>query len=87
MTISFEIPPSIEQRVRAEGADPNREAMEVYLIDLYRQERITQDDLSEALGLGFHQTQQLIKEHGAGDDFTLAEFESERAALQKMERR
>jgi hypothetical protein len=48
---------------------------------------ITHDDLSEALGLGFHQIQQLIKEHGAGDDFTLAEFESERAALQKMERR
>jgi predicted HTH domain antitoxin len=87
MTISFEIPPNIEQRVRTAGADPNREAKEIYLIDLYRQERITHDDLSEALGLGFHQTQQLIKEHGAGDDFTLAEFEAERTVLREMERR
>ena len=87
MTISFEIPRNIEQRVRTEGADPNREAKEVYLIDLYRQERITHDDLSEALGLGFHQIQQLIKEHGAGDDFTLAEVEAERAVLREMEHR
>jgi hypothetical protein len=87
MTISFEIPSNIEQRVRTEGADPNREAKEVYLIDLYRQDRITHDDLSEALGLGFHQTEQLIKKHGAGDDFTPAEFEAERTMLREMERR
>jgi predicted HTH domain antitoxin len=87
MTISFEIPANIEQRVHAEGADLNREAKEAYLVELYRQERITHDDLSEALDLGFHQTQQLIKEHGAGDDFTLAEFEAEREVIREMERR
>jgi len=87
MNISFELPPNIEQRVCNEGTDLNREAKEAYLIDLYRQERISHDDLSEALGLGFHQTQQLIKEHGAGDDFTLSEFEAERAVLREMERR
>jgi predicted HTH domain antitoxin len=87
MTISFEIPRNIEQRIHTEGADPNREAKEAYLIDLYRQERITHDDLSEALGLGFHQTQQLIKKHGAGDDFTLAEFQAEQAVLREIERR
>jgi predicted HTH domain antitoxin len=87
MTISFEIPRNIEQRLPTESADPNREAKEVYLIDLYRQERITHDDLSEALGLGFYQTQHLIKEHGAGDDFTLAEFEAERTMLREMDRR
>jgi predicted HTH domain antitoxin len=87
MTISFEIPPNIEQRIHTEGIDLNREAKEAYLIDLYRQERITHDDLSEALGLGFHQTQQLIKEYGAGDDFTLADFEAEQTVLREIERR
>ncbi len=85
--ISFEIPQSIQQRVQSEGADPNRDAKVAYLIDLYRQERITHDDLSEALGLGFHDTQQLIKEHAAGDDFNLAEFEAERSLLRELERR
>lgn len=87
MTITFEMPPNIERRVRMEGIDPSREAKEAYLIELYRRERISHDELSEALGLGFHQTQQIIKDHGAGDDFTLAEFEAERAALREMERR
>jgi hypothetical protein len=31
--------------------------------------------------------QQLIKEHGVGDDFTLEEFEAERAVLRGLERR
>ena len=87
MTICFDIPQNIERRVRVEGADPSREAKEAYLIDLYRQERISHDDLGEALGLGFHETQQLIKVHGAGDDFTLAEFEAERTVLREVERR
>jgi predicted HTH domain antitoxin len=87
MTISFELPHNIERRVRVEGADPGQEAKEAYLLDLYRRERISHDDLSEALGLGFHQMQQLIKEHGVGDDFTLEEFEAERAVLRGLERR
>ena len=55
-----------------------------YLVELYRRERITRDDLSEALSLGFHQTEQLLKEHGVGDDFTLEEFQAEQAFLRKV---
>ncbi len=87
MTISFEIPQNIEQRLHAEGADLDRAAKEAYLVELYRRDRITHDDLSEALGLGFHQTQQLIKEHDACDDCNLAEFEAERKLIRGMERR
>jgi predicted HTH domain antitoxin len=84
MTISFELPQNIEQQALTNGADLNREAKVAYLVDLYRRERITRDDLSEALGLGFHQTEQLFKEHGIGNDFTLEEFQAERAFLRKV---
>ena len=84
MTIIFELPPNIEQRALTNGADLNREAKVAYLVNLYRRERITRDDLSEALGLGFHQTEQLLKEHGVGDDFTLEEFQAEQAFLRKV---
>ncbi len=87
MSIRFDLPPNIEQRVRMEGGDPGREAMEAYLIDLYRRERITHDDLGDALGLGFHQTEQLLKDHGVGLDFTLEEFEAERAFLRTARER
>ena len=87
MSISFDLPPNIEQRVCNEGTDPNREAKEAYLVDLYRQERITHDDVGDALGLGFHQTEQLLKDHGVGLDFTLEEFEAERAFLRTARER
>ena len=87
MIISFDLPRSLEGRVRADGVDLGREAMEAYLADLYRRERISHDDLSEALGYGFHETQQFLKDHGVGDDFTLDEFEAERDALRGLSRR
>jgi predicted HTH domain antitoxin len=86
MTISFEIPKAMEQQIRTNGVDLNHEAKVVYLVDLYRHERITRDDLSEALGLGFHQTEQLLKDHGVGDDFTFEEFQAERALLRETGR-
>ena len=87
MTISFELPQNIQQRARTNGADLNREAKEAYLVELYRQERITRDDLSEALGLSFHQTEELLKERGVGDDFTFEEFQAERAFLREADKR
>ena len=50
MNVSFEIPQDIEEQVRREAADLNSEARETYLVELYRQEWITQHQLAEALG-------------------------------------
>jgi predicted HTH domain antitoxin len=78
MSVSFDLPMNIEERIRAQGADPSSEAKEAYVIDLYRQERITHDELGDALGLGFHQTEQLLKDHCIAQEFSLEEFEAER---------
>jgi hypothetical protein len=82
MRITFEIPPNIEAELRASGDDLNADARMAYLLSLYRRERITHDELSEALGLGFHQTEEVIKEHDAGQDFlTVEEFKQRLAFL------
>ena len=41
MNISFELPPNIEQEISANGADLSGEAREAYLVELYRQDRIS----------------------------------------------
>jgi hypothetical protein len=87
MTIRFELPQDIEQQVRANGADLNREANVAYLLDLYRQERISHAQLREALDVSFHEAEMLIKEHGAGHDIAVAEFEAEREFLKKARQR
>ena len=51
MNISFEIPKDIEQEIGSNGADLNRDAKEVYLMEQYRQAKITHRQLQEALGL------------------------------------
>jgi predicted HTH domain antitoxin len=83
MNISFEIPQDIEQQLRTDGVDPNREAKEVYLMEQYRQAKITHRQLQEALGLSFHETEHLLKQRGLGQDLDIEEFEAGRDILRK----
>jgi predicted HTH domain antitoxin len=87
MVISFELPPEIAQQIGIAGTDLDREARESYLIELYRQDRISHAQLRDALGVSFFEAERVIKDHGAGRDFPLAEFEEQRAFLHAAEER
>jgi hypothetical protein len=81
MTISFDIPLDIEQEIRTDGVDLARDAKEVYLMEQYRQARITHRQLEEALGLSFHEAEQLLKQRDLGQD--LEEFGAGRELLRR----
>ena len=83
MSISFEIPQDIEHQLLTEGADLNREAKELYLMEQYRRAKITHRQLQEALDLSFHETEQLLKVRGMGQDMDIEEFGSGRDLLRK----
>ena len=83
MNISFEISQDIEQQLRSDGVDPNRDAKEVYLMEQYRQAKITHRQLQEALELSFHETEHLLKQRGLGQDLDIEEFEAGRDVLRK----
>ena len=76
VNISFEISHDIEQLLCTEGADLNREAKEVYLMEQYRLAKLSHRQLRAALGLSFHDAEQLLKERGLGQDLEFAEFEA-----------
>ncbi len=80
MTIRFEIPQDIEQQARINGADLNGEAREAYLIDLYRQDRITHHQLTEALGLNRYETDGVLKRHEVSPGVTAEEMRTQAAA-------
>ncbi len=86
MTIAFEIPRDIEQQIGSDGADLNRDAKEVYLMEQYRQARITHRQLEEALDLSFQETELLLKQRGLGQDLDIEEFEASRQLLRKAAR-
>jgi hypothetical protein len=83
MIISFEIPLEIEQQIRTNGVDLDRDAKEVYLMEQYRQAKISHRQLEEALDLSFHETEQLLKQRGMGQDVDIDEFEAGREFLRK----
>jgi len=79
MTITFELPQEIEQQIRANGADLERKAREAFLVELYREQKITQHQLGEALGLDDYETDGLLKRYSVGYDLSREEFEEQRA--------
>jgi hypothetical protein len=83
MTISFDIPQEIEQQIRTDGVDLDRDAKEVYLMEQYRLARITHRQLEEALGLSFHEAEELLKRRDMGQDLDIEEFEAGRELLRK----
>lgn len=82
MSISFELPQEIEEQIRTRGADLNGEAREAYLVELYRQERITHHQLAEALGLSRLETEGVLKRHQVSSGPTLEELRAEIGLLQ-----
>ncbi|CEF48449.1 unnamed protein product [uncultured bacterium] len=84
MTISFEIPGEIEQRLRSAGADPNQTARELLLIELYRQKQVTHYQISQALGLSRYEVDGLLKKYDVPLDLTIDEFHAEAASLREL---
>ncbi len=83
MTISFELPQSIQQELGSNGADLNNEAKEAYLVELYRQDRITHHQLTEALGLSRFETDGVLKRHKVSPGVTAEEMRAQAAALRE----
>ncbi len=81
MNVSFEIPLDIGQQVCGQGVDLNGEAREAFLVELYRQDRITYGQLQRALGLDAYETDGILKRHGVGLEITAEELRDEALSL------
>jgi hypothetical protein len=81
MTIRFEIPHDIEHELGGKGADLNGEAREAFLVDLYRQDRITHHQLALALGLSRLETEGILKRHKVSSGVTAEEMQAQATAL------
>jgi predicted HTH domain antitoxin len=84
MNISFDIPQAIEQELRTGGLDISREAKDAYLVELYRQERITHHQLAEALGLSRYETDGVLKRHKVWLELTPEELAAQAALLRDV---
>jgi len=84
MSIHFEIPHDLERDLSSNGADLNGEAREAFLVELYRQERITHHQLGEALGLCRYETDGVLKRHKVWLELTPEELKAQAESLREM---
>lgn len=83
MAITFELPKDIEQELSESGADLNADAREAYLVDLYRQHKLTHFQIGQALGLSRYETDGVLKKHGVGLGVSPEEMRAQSAALRE----
>lgn len=77
MAVTVELPADMEQRLRQLSPDLDSEAKEAMLVELYRQDRISHYELSQALGLDRFETDGVLKQHNVTEDLpTVEEYEA-----------
>ena len=81
MTISFEIPQSIQQQIKSHASDLNGKAREALLVELFREHEISHHQLGEALGLERYETDGLLKRYGVGLDLSVEEIVAQSGIL------
>jgi hypothetical protein len=73
VSVSFDLPIEIEQKLRRELGNLDQAAKEAALVDLYRQEKLTSFELSQALGLSRLETADVLKKHNVTEDLPTSE--------------
>jgi predicted HTH domain antitoxin len=73
MTVQFELPNNIESALCGGSADLNQLAKESVLVELFRQDKISRHELSQALGLSRMETDELLKNHHVTEDLLTCE--------------
>lgn len=68
MAVTIQLPPDVEQRLRAENPDLDSAAKEAMLVELYRQEKLSRYELSLALGISRFETDAILKKHNVTED-------------------
>jgi predicted HTH domain antitoxin len=61
-----------------------RTMLEAVAIEGYRQERLSQGEVGELLGLGFSQTEAFLRERGIALHYDLDDLEADRQANRKL---
>ena len=82
MAVTIQLPIDIERDLRREFGDLDQTAKEAMLVELYRQDQLSHQQLSLALGIDRFETEALLKKHNVTQDF--ATDEEYNAALARL---
>jgi hypothetical protein len=85
MALTIQLPQELEQSLRKELGNLDEVAKEAMLVELYRQDKLTQHELSLALGITRLEVEALLKKHKVIEDLpNLEEYEAALTRLREM---
>jgi predicted HTH domain antitoxin len=85
VTVSFQLPESIEEGLRAELGDLSAAAKEAALVELYRQGQLSHGQFAECLGISRYEADGVLKRHGVVEDLlTPAELDKQLSELRGL---
>jgi predicted HTH domain antitoxin len=85
MSISFTLPPAIEEGLRAQFGDVDAAAKEAALVELYRQGKLSHGQFAEALEISRDETNGVLHRHQVTEDLqSIEEFDEQMAQLRNL---
>jgi hypothetical protein len=84
MNLVVHIPDDLAARL-SDGGDVERQALEALVLESFRAGRISTDEVGRVLGLdGLDEIDGFLKAHEIYEPYTLADFEREQQALDRL---
>ncbi len=84
MLLSVDVPDSLARQLHRDAPALSRRALELLALEGYRDGELSRGQVSEALGIGFQETEEFLKSHNAPLGLTVADYERSSAALEKL---
>ena len=85
MEVTLQIPDDIATRITEMRGDLSRRALEGFALEEFKSGHITKPELRRLLGFGTRwKLDGFLKAHGVYENYTLDDFEQERAALKSL---
>jgi hypothetical protein len=85
LTVTLQLPPDLEEKLRAQTPNLDAEVTEAYALELFRRGKLTHYELSQALGLDRFETDAYLKQHNVFDgSLTMEDLEEQRKTLERV---
>ena len=87
MTIAVDLPPEIEEKLRIDWPDLERDALEAFVVEAYRQKRIGAYTVGALLGFGDRdETITFLTARSVYPNYDLDDLEDDRRSFEMLEK-
>lgn len=84
MLVTFELPNDLEQELRERFGDLGQVAKEAFLVQSYRESRLSVGQIARILQKGVVETQAWLSERGASIEYSPQDLEEDREILRRL---